>query len=52
MKRELANKMYTPTAYFFGRFISNILIQVAMPVVLVLIMFWGLDIQETGDNFW
>ena len=25
MKRELANKMYSPSAYFFGRFLSNCL---------------------------
>lgn len=26
MKRELANKMYSPTAYYLGRFISNLIV--------------------------
>jgi ABC-type multidrug transport system permease subunit len=52
MKRELANKMYTPTAYFLGRFVSNMIIQVAYPLIMILILFWNIGIITDSNNFW
>mmetsp|Transcript_416 Transcript_416/g.834 ORF Transcript_416/g.834 Transcript_416/m.834 type:complete len:133 (+) Transcript_416:1676-2074(+) len=52
MRRELASKMYTPTAYFLGRFISNMLIQLVYPLIMVLLVFWGLGIDTSQKNFW
>ena len=51
MKRELANKMYSPTAYFLGRFLSNMIIQIFYPMIMILILFWNLGIDTTQDNF-
>jgi hypothetical protein len=50
-KRELANKMYTPTTYFLGRFTSHLMLQVAYPITFVLAVFWGLDIDTSIENF-
>jgi len=52
MRRELASKLYSPTAYFLGRFISNMLIQLAYPLIMVLIVFWALGIDTSQKNFW
>lgn len=52
MKRELANKMYSPTAYFLGRFLSNMIIQVAYPMIMILILFWNIGIVTTKENFY
>jgi ABC-type polysaccharide/polyol phosphate export permease len=51
MLRELANKMYSPTPYFLGRFISNLIVQLLYPIILILLLFWGLGIEESIDNF-
>ena len=51
MSRELANKMYTPTAYYLGRYLSNIIIQLLYPMIMILVLYWNLDIEETRDNF-
>jgi hypothetical protein len=51
MKREFANKMYTPTAYYLGRFSSNLIIQVVYPAILVAALFWGIGIETTAANF-
>ena len=51
MRRELANKMYSPTQYLLGRFISNMLIQMAYPVIMIVLMFWALEISTTAENF-
>ena len=50
MKRELANKMYSPTAYFLGRFASNMIIQIAYPLIMIFILFWNLGIDTSQDN--
>jgi hypothetical protein len=51
MKRELANKMYSPTAYFLGRFLSNMIIQIFYPMIMILILFWNIGIDTSRDNF-
>lgn len=51
MTRELANKMYTPTAYFLGRFLSQLMIQVWVPIIMMLIIFWAIDIDTSWENF-
>jgi len=50
-KRELMNKMYSPTIYYFGRVASGMLIQVFYPIILNLILFWGLGISDSAKNF-
>lgn len=50
MKRELANKMYSPTAYFLGRFISNMIVQIAYPTIMILIIFWNVGIDTSNQN--
>lgn len=50
-KRESSNKMYSPTAYFWGRITSNALAQVFYPINCVLIVFWGLSIDTSLTNF-
>ena len=50
MKRELANKMYSPTAYFLGRFLSNIILQVMSPMIMISILFWNIGIETDKDN--
>lgn len=51
MKKELANKMYSPSAYFLGRFISNCLFQIIHPTIATLVMFFHLGIEDSWDNF-
>lgn len=51
MKREFANKMYSPTAYFLGRFLSNMIIQIFYPMIMILILFWNVGIDTSTDNF-
>lgn len=51
MKRELANKMYSPSAYFLGRYTSNVIMQIFYPMVMILILFWGVSINTSFDNF-
>ena len=50
-KRELANKMYTPSTYYFGKFFSHMILQLAYPFTFVLCVFWGLSISEKVTNF-
>lgn len=50
-KRELMNKMYTPTVYFFGRILSGITLQIIYPIILVLIVYFGLKIDDSAENF-
>ena len=50
-KRESANQMYSPTAYFWGRITSNVLLQLFYPISTVLILFWGLSIDTSFQNF-
>jgi len=51
MKRELANKMYSPNAYLFGRYTSFMTFLVFSPIIFILIIFWTLDIETTAENF-
>jgi len=51
MQRELANKMYSPTAYYLGRFISNLIVQILYPLIMILILFWLIDIDTSLNNF-
>jgi len=51
LKRELASKMYSPSAYFMGRYISNILMQCFYPIIMVTIIFFGLGIDITAVNY-
>lgn len=48
MTREIANKMYSPTAYYFGKLLSTALVQIPIPVCIVLMMFWTLGIETTS----
>ena len=50
-KRELMNKMYTPTIYYFARVSSGMLIQVFYPCIFTLVTFWGFKINESAENF-
>lgn len=51
MKRELANKMYSPSAYFLGRYTSNLLLQTMYPIIMVVTIFWGIGINTSFENF-
>ena len=44
-RRERANRMYSPTAYYWGRILSNLLIQLFYPLTAVLVVYFGLDIE-------
>lgn len=50
-KRELANKMYTPTTYFLARYSSHMVLQVFYPLILLVVLFWGLSIDTSFHNF-
>lgn len=49
-KRELANNMYTPTTYFLGRYLSNLIFQLFYPVSQILITINGLGIDTSLEN--
>jgi len=51
MKRELANKMYSPSAYFLGRYFSNILVQILYPMIMIIMLFWFIGIDTSSKNF-
>ena len=50
-KREVMNRMYSPTVYYFARILSGILVQLFYPTALVLILFFGLGITISVENF-
>jgi ABC-2 type transporter len=50
-KREIMNHMYSPTAYFWARTLSGILIQIISPTLMTLIVFFGLGCPWSFDNF-
>jgi ABC-type multidrug transport system permease subunit len=52
MQRELANKMYSPTAYFLGRFLSNLILQIFYPMIMIFVLFWGVGMETSWENFW
>ena len=51
MQRELSNKMYTPTTYFIGSFLSNLIMQLIHPIIMVCMLFWTCSINESYNNF-
>lgn len=50
MKRELANKMYSPTAYFLGRYLSTLVIQLLYPLIMLTLLFWLIGIDTSFEN--
>ena len=50
-KREIMNKMYSPTIYYFARVTSGMIIQLFYPIAMTLIVFFGLGITENAENF-
>lgn len=51
LKRELGSKMYVPSAYYIGRFVSNILIQMFYPIIMITTIFLGLGIDHNIENY-
>jgi len=45
------NKMYTPTPYLFGRMFSHILLQLFSPVLMSLILYFGLGANDHLEYF-
>jgi len=43
--------MYSPTAYYLGRFLSNLLLQLLYPMIMIFCLFWILDINTDMTNF-
>ena len=50
MKRELASKMYSPSAYFLGRLFSNILINLLYPWIIIVTLFWLVGLETSMQN--
>ena len=50
MKRELMNRMYSPSTYYFGRIASGLLFQLAYPAIIGCLTFWFLGINRTAAN--
>ena len=50
MTRELSNKMYSPLAYYLGRLVSQLIVQVVPPAIMFGIITWGLKIDESTNN--
>lgn len=51
MKRELMNKMYTTTTYYWGRVLSCIMFQLVYPILVSTISFWFIGAKITFGNF-
>jgi ABC-2 type transporter len=49
-KREIMNHMYSPSAYFFARTLSGMLVQVIAPILMTIIVFFGLGVPITFDG--
>ena len=49
-RRERANKMYTTPAYYLGRLLSQICVQVAYPFILILVVFFGVGCNNEFSN--
>ena len=45
------NKMYTPAIYYMARILSGMIIQIFYPIILTLVVFWGLSINTSFYNF-
>lgn len=50
MKRELSSKMYSPSAYFLGRFLSNVIISLLYPLVLITMIYPFMGIETSLHN--
>lgn len=50
-RRELMNKMYSPSVYLYARFISSTLIGLFDPIINTLLVFFGLAITNSFNNF-
>jgi len=52
-QRELMNKMYSPSPYLFGRMLSHIMLQLFSPILLAVIIFFGIGLNTTDyfDTF-
>lgn len=50
-KREIMNRMYGPSVYLWGRYLSNAILFMCYPISLTLVLFWGLAIENTFANF-
>lgn len=50
-QREVANKLYTPTVYYWGRVMSSLLVQVCYPILLSLVVFFGLGAENSLENY-
>jgi hypothetical protein len=44
-KRELMNKMYHPMIYYLARVTSGTLIQLIQPLIMTVVVFFGLGIE-------
>ena len=51
MKRELMNRMYSTSTYYWGRVTSCIIFQLVYPVLISSITFWFIGIDLTFWNF-
>jgi hypothetical protein len=50
MTRELSNKMYHPLAYLFGRFFSQLVMQLIPPTLMFVATFWSVKIDNNLPN--
>jgi hypothetical protein len=48
--REIMNKMYTPNIYLNARLLSNWLLQLFVPFIYTVVIFWAIDIDESIEN--
>jgi len=49
--REQANKLYTVTAYFFGKTIIEIPLLFVIPIIPLLIVFWSFGFNNNFETF-
>jgi len=50
-KRETMNHMYGPNVYLATRLISNLIMMLCYPLLLTLIVYFGLGINKDAENF-
>ena len=43
-KREIMNHMYSPTAYYFARTLSGMLVQIISPILMTIVVFFALGV--------
>ena len=49
-KREIMNRMYTPTVYFLARLLSNLILQIFYPILMVTLFFFAVGTPITWQN--